>query len=63
MYNLSVRLEGFQREGHDHRLDVIRAVVDGQIVTGKDALEDWRDIIPDDVDEMLERYDENDDSD
>jgi hypothetical protein len=37
--------------------------VDGQIVTGKDALEDWRDIIPDDVDEMLERYDENDDSD
>ena len=62
MYDLSVRIEGFQQEGHDPRLDVIRAVVDGQIVTGKDALEDWRDIIPNDVDEMLERYGENDDS-
>ena len=37
-------------------------MVDGQIVAGQDALEDWRDIIPDDVDEMLERYGENDDS-
>ena len=35
MYDLSVRIEGFQQEGHDPRLDVIRAVVDGQIVTGK----------------------------
>ncbi len=69
MYGLSVRIEEFQQEDHDHRLDVIRAVVDGQIAAGRDALEDWRDIIPDDVDEMLEwdqereRYDENDDQD
>ena len=56
MYDLSVRIEGFQQEGYDRRLDVIRAVVDGQIVTGQDALEDWRDIIPDDVEEIERRY-------
>ena len=62
MYNLSVRIEVMQEEGYDPRLDVIRAVVDEQIPSGRDALEDWRDIIPDDVDEMLQRYGENDDS-
>lgn len=60
MYNLSVRIETMQEEGYDPRLDVIRAVVDEQIPSGRDALEDWRDIIPDDVDEMLQRYGEND---
>lgn len=63
MYNLSVRIEAMQEEGYDPRLDVIRAVVDEQIPSGRDALEDWRDIIPsDDVDEMLQRYSQNDDS-
>lgn len=49
MYNLSVRIEVMQEEGLDSRLDVIRAVVYEQIPSGRDALEDWRDIIPDDV--------------
>ena len=62
MYSLSVRIEAMQEEGYDPRLDVIRAVVDEQIPSGRDALEDWRDIIPDDVDEMLQRYGENDNS-
>ena len=62
IYDLSVRIDEMQEEGYDHRLDVIRAAVDAQIGTGRDALEDWRDIIPDDVDEMLQRYGENDDS-
>ena len=62
MHYLSIRIDEFQQEDYDPRLDVIRAVVDGQIVTGKYALEDWRDIIPNDVDEMLERYGEDDDS-
>ena len=62
MYNLSVRIEVMQEEGYDSRLDVIRAIVDEQIPTGRDALEDWRDIIPGDVDEMLQRYGEDDNS-
>ena len=60
--NLSGMIEGMRRDAPDHRLDVIHAIVDGQIYTGEDALEDWRDIIPDDVDDMLQRYSRNDDS-
>ena len=60
MHSLSVRIEAMQEESYDPRLDVIRAIVDEQIPSGRDALEDWRDIIPDDdVDEMLQRYGEN----
>ena len=58
LYGLSMRIEALQEEGRDPRLDVVRAVVDEQIVAGLDAMEDWRDIIEDDVDEILERYGE-----
>ena len=62
LYSLSVRIETLQEEGGDRRLEVVRAVVDEQIVAGGDAMEDWRDIIEDDVDEILERYGKRDDA-
>ena len=62
IHNLSLRIERLQRERDDRRLSEIRAVVDEQIVAGNDAIEDWRDIIPDDVDEMVRRYGKNDDT-
>ena len=55
LYNLSDRIEEMRRDDPDPRLDVIQTTVDEQITTGQDALEDWRDIIQDDVDEILER--------
>ena len=55
LYNLSNRIETMQRDAPDPRLDVIKTAVDEQISAGQDALEDWRDIIEDDVDEILER--------
>ena len=58
LYGLSIRIESLQEEGRDPRLDLVRAIVDEQIVAGLDAMEDWRDIIEDDVDEILERYGE-----
>ena len=55
LYNLSDRIETMRSDDPDPRLDVIKTAVDEQITTGQDALEDWRDIIEDDVDEILER--------
>ena len=55
LYNLSDRIEEMRRDDPDPRLDVIQTTVDEQITTGQDALEDWRDIIQDDIDEILER--------
>ena len=54
IHNLSVGIEELQDVEYDPRMEVIRAVVNEQIATGKDAMEDWRDIIPEDVDEILE---------
>ena len=38
-----------------HVVEIIEAVVDQQVTTVVDALEDWRDIIPEDVAELEER--------
>lgn len=62
LYRLSVRIETLQEEGDGHRLEIVRAVVNEQIVAGGDAMEDWRDIIEDDVDEIVERYGRRDDA-
>ena len=56
LYRLSTRIEMPNDQNPDHRLQLIRALVDEQFATGGDALEDWRDIIPEDVDEMERRY-------
>ena len=55
LYNMSDRIETMRSDDPDPRLDVIKTAVDEQISAGQDALEDWRDIIEDDVDEILAR--------
>lgn len=54
LYRLSIRIEQLKDEKPDNRLDLIQALVDEQIATGQDAMEDWRDIVPEEV-EQIER--------
>ena len=55
LYRLSATIEDLKQEGPDHRLDLIQALVNEQIRTGQDAIEDWRDIVPDEVEEIERR--------
>ena len=55
LYRLSARIEELKVESPDSRLDLIQALVDEQITTGQDAMEDWRDIVPEDVEEIERR--------
>ncbi len=51
------------KEGeYDYRLDLVQALVNEQIRTGRDAMEDWRDIIPEEVEQVERRMAENDQS-
>ena len=52
LYRLSVKIEELKEEGPDHRLDLIQALVNEHISTGQDAIEDWRDIVPEEVEEI-----------
>lgn len=52
---LSDRIGMYNAEKPDYRLDVIEAIVDEQLGTMGSALEDWRDIVPEDVEEIAER--------
>ena len=54
LYRLSYRIEELKEENPDSRLDLIQALVHEQIATGQDAMEDWRDIVPEEV-EQIER--------
>ena len=60
LFRLSVRLEKLKEGNPDQRLDLVQALVDEQYTTGRDALEDWRDIIPQDVAEIERRYTQSD---
>ena len=55
LYRLSNRIEELKAENPDNRLDLIQALVNEQITTGQDAMEDWRDIVPEDVEEIEKR--------
>ena len=55
LYRLSNRIEELNRENPDNRLELIQALVHEQIATGQDAMEDWRDIVPEDVEEIERR--------
>lgn len=55
LYRLSDRIEEFKAEHPDHRLDMIQFMVNEQIATGQDAMEDWRDIVPEEVEEIEKR--------
>lgn len=52
---LSDRIKEYNTQNPDNRLDVIEAIVDEQLGTVDSALEDWRDIVPEDVEEIVER--------
>ena len=52
LYRLSTKIEELKGEGPDHRLDLIQALVNEHISTGQDAMEDWRDIVPNEVSEI-----------
>ena len=52
LYRLSGKIEELKQEGSDHRLDLIQALVNEHIATGRDAMEDWRDIVPEEVKEI-----------
>ena len=58
---LGNRIEEMHDEAPDARLALILAVIEEQRMTGWDAMEDLRDIIPEDIDDMEGRYAENDD--
>ncbi len=62
LYRLSEKVEDLKRDGPDHRLNLIQALVDEHIRTGQDAMEDWRDIVPEEVDEIERRSARNDKS-
>ena len=56
LYRLSHRIEDMKGENTDHRLDLVQAVVEEQIPLGFSAVEDWRDVAPGDVDEVVEKW-------
>ena len=62
LYRLSETIENLKEAGPDHRLDLIQALVHEHIATGQDAIEDWRDIVPDEVEEIERRSAPNEQS-
>ena len=58
LIRLSGRIREFRASGADPRLDIIQAVIDEQIPMGRSAVEGWNDFVPDDVDEVIQRWQE-----
>lgn len=56
LYNLSARIEGFKDDEPNHNLDLVQAVIAEQIPLAGSAVEDWRDIAPRDVAEVIQRW-------
>lgn len=52
-HRLTHRIEELQREERDPRLDVIQAIVEERATIGDAAIEDWRDVAADEVDEVV----------
>ena len=50
---LSHRIEDYQDEDADYRLEIIQAIVEEQMPVSDSAIEDWRDITPEDVVEII----------
>lgn len=55
LYRLYEKLEELKEEGPDHRIELLQALVSEHISTGQDAMEDWRDIVPEEVAEIERR--------
>ena len=56
LYRLSHRIESMKSEADDPRLDLVQAIVEEQIPLGISAVEDWRDVAPLDVDEVIQQW-------
>lgn len=54
LYRLSDTIEELKGKEGEYRLDLVQALVAEQILTGQDAIEDWRDIVPEEV-ELIEK--------
>ena len=54
---LSTRIETMQKEEYDHRLDLVHALVNELTFVSQDALDDWRDVIPDDAADIMANTD------
>jgi hypothetical protein len=55
LYHLSERIDELNQQDFDYRLELIQALVNEQIRTGQDAIDDWRDIVPEEVAEIERR--------
>ena len=53
LYRLSRRVEEFRSLREDYRLEVIQAIIEEQIPISSSAVEDWRDIVEEDIAEIL----------
>ena len=66
LYRLSARIDRLNQDNPDPRLDLVQALVAEQYATGRDALDDWRDIVPEEVGDLeslyKRRYADNDNS-
>ena len=56
LYSLSARIEGFKESEPNHNLDLVQAVIAEQIPLAGSAVEDWRDIAPHDVAEVIQSW-------
>lgn len=53
LLRLSAKVEEFQREEQDPRLAIILAIVEERVGIAESAVDDWRDVASDDVDEAV----------
>lgn len=58
LYRLWGRVEDYRAEGDDYRFEVIQAIIEEQVPTGDSAIEDWRDIAVEDVDDVIRSWEE-----
>lgn len=56
LFRLSSTIEDFKSVGEDHRLDVIQSIIHEQMPICGSAVEDWRDVVPEDVEEVIGQW-------
>lgn len=56
LFRLSIRIEEYKQDANDDQLDTIQSIVHEQIPICGSAVEDWRDVVPDDVDEVIRQW-------